>query len=215
MQVSALVVMKDAARFVSEAINSIKAEPVSELIIVDDGSTDDSITRAIRAWDNRPLQIVASPRPGIPVARNVALRLATHDHVAWLDADDIWEPGKLQNQFALLGDKTDAVVTCKVVQFVDSPAAPTLMRADKIGVPITLTVPSTMLCHRNVYDRVGGYNEELHPVDDVDWIRRALALGVSVIEAPEVLLRKRIHSNNVSLTQPNMPELLARVLRAK
>jgi glycosyltransferase involved in cell wall biosynthesis len=72
-----------------------------ELIVVDDGSTDDTLARLTRVNDHR-LRVEALPKVGVGAARNRGLELATGKYVAFLDADDRWCPTKLQRQIAML-----------------------------------------------------------------------------------------------------------------
>src|SRR5258705_5670466 len=91
MSISAVIPCFNAAPWLRAAIESAlgQSRPVAELIVVDDGSTDCS--RAIAS--EYPVRILRVPENrGHASARNLALREAAHDMVAWLDADDFWDP---------------------------------------------------------------------------------------------------------------------------
>jgi glycosyltransferase involved in cell wall biosynthesis len=96
--VSAVIPCYNGARFLRETLESVRAQshPVLEVIVVDDGSTDDSA--AIAESFGPPVRVIRQPNQGESVARNRGIDEAKGDWIAFLDADDKWEPEKLKRQ---------------------------------------------------------------------------------------------------------------------
>lgn len=103
-RISVVIPAYNQAEYLSEALESVLSqtrEP-AEIIVVDDGSTDD--TPAVLERYKRHVAFYRQPNAGISAARNAGLERATGDWVAFLDSDDIWDPRKLERQAALVGE---------------------------------------------------------------------------------------------------------------
>src|SRR5262245_20179101 len=98
--VSVVIPCYNAGRFLKETLESILAQtrPALEVIVVDDGSTDDSA--AVAGAFGPPVRVLRQSNQGESVARNRGLDEARGDWVAFLDADDVWAPDKLERQLA-------------------------------------------------------------------------------------------------------------------
>jgi glycosyltransferase involved in cell wall biosynthesis len=119
MLVSAITIFLDGAHFLPEAIESVLAQtyPHWELLLVDDGSTDGAagIARGYAARDPDRIRYLAHPghrNRGMSASRNLGLRAARGEFVAFLDGDDVWLPGKLETQVATLRAHPAADMTC-------------------------------------------------------------------------------------------------------
>src|SRR5262245_66529899 len=97
MTVSVVIPTYNRAGTVIDAVRSVLAQQFEdfELIVVDDGSTDDTAARVASIPDER-LRYVAGPHAGVSAARNLGVRRATGSVIAFLDSDDVWHPGKLK-----------------------------------------------------------------------------------------------------------------------
>jgi glycosyltransferase involved in cell wall biosynthesis len=212
LPVSVVLPVRNGERFVTQALRSVLMEDVAQIIVVDDHSTDDSARVAgeflhptlVPSW--MILDNSISDVPGVGSARNLGIGRATEPWIALIDADDIWVRGKTEKQLTdlrtrgLLGH-TNAFTSSLVEHFVEpGHEVPETLRQDKLGT-IPLFFPSNLLCHREVFERVGGFNPGLVCANDVDWYRRASALGVTRLHLEEVLVRKRVHDQNLSLCQ--------------
>ena len=102
--VSILIPAYNAHRWLGESVGSALAQtwPNKEVIIVDDGSKDETLALA-RTFDARNVKVVTQENAGAPAARNHALRLAQGDYIQWLDADDVLHPEKIARQMAHAG----------------------------------------------------------------------------------------------------------------
>lgn len=115
--VSSIVIFLDARPFLAEAIESVLAQTYDrwELLLVDDGSTDGSleVARAYAARDPDRIRVLhhdGRANRGMSASRNLGLRHARGEFVAFLDADDVWLPRKLDEQVALLRAHPDAAM---------------------------------------------------------------------------------------------------------
>ncbi|HYC32345.1 MAG TPA: glycosyltransferase family A protein, partial [Gemmatimonadales bacterium] len=107
--VSVVMIFLNGARFIDEAIRSVQAQSLGEweLLLVDDGSTDDS-TAIARAWSGRDpariryLEHADHRNLGMSASRNLGIAHARGELLAFLDADDVWFPRKLEEQVGLL-----------------------------------------------------------------------------------------------------------------
>jgi glycosyltransferase involved in cell wall biosynthesis len=119
MTISVIITAYNYGRYVREAVESVLSQTLSDLqvVVVDDGSTDDTPEVLARIRDPR-VKIVRTRNQGISASRNEGLSHVTGDFVAFLDADDRWTPRKLEYQLEVLNAEPDIVaVFCNFVRF--------------------------------------------------------------------------------------------------
>lgn len=123
--VSVVMPVYNVARYVEEAIASVLAQTWLdfELIIVDDGSTDDSVARCQRFDDHR-IRIVQQENRGLAGARNTGIRHARGHYIALLDSDDLWSPHKLAAHVAHLDRRPEVGVSYSQSAFIDDAGRP-------------------------------------------------------------------------------------------
>lgn len=201
--VSVVIPAYNAAAFLGEAIVSVLSQrgPSCEVIVVNDGSTDDT---AEVAAGYAQVRLVNRSNGGIGAARNSGLREAKAPLIAFLDADDVWPAGRLQHMFAALASGVDAVFG-EAVEFGES-------REETPPQPALLA--GTLLMRREAAARVGAFQEGLHFGEFIDWWARAEEAGLKVVQIPDVVLRRRIHTTNTGITQVKYRVDYTRVLRA-
>lgn len=200
--VSCIVPVFDGERYLRETLDSIFAQshrPI-EVIVADDGSTDGTV-EVVRG-DDRPIVYTHQPNAGPAAARNLGLRAARGDLVAFLDADDLWHPEKLALQTAHLGARPELDLCFTHLRNFWTPelAPPALGAEDD---PTARALPGlctdTLLARRSVFDRTGAFDETLRHGDDTDWFLRAAEGGALVEVLPQVLVRRRLHGTNRSV----------------
>jgi glycosyltransferase involved in cell wall biosynthesis len=104
LDVDVLIPVRNGARFLSACLDSVFAQssPVRAVIVVDDGSTDETPrVLAVYAACRPNLQVIRSVARGVSHARNLALQASEAPFVAFLDSDDVWHPDKLARQMPL------------------------------------------------------------------------------------------------------------------
>ena len=215
--ISVMIGVYNAERYLAEAIDSVFAQSYRplELIVVDDGS-DDRSGEVARAY-GATLTYARQENAGNGSARNHAVRLASGELYAFLDADDRFTPGKLTRQMdALAADPALEAVFGHVREFVSpelQEEQQRLIRPPAPG-PQPWTAPNLMLIRRAAFERVGPFSETLRIADTVDWFARAQDARLRSVVLPEVVLERRLHTQNSGLRErASRPEYL-QVIRA-
>jgi glycosyltransferase involved in cell wall biosynthesis len=208
--VSVIVPAYNAEKFIAETLASVVSQtlPNWELIVVDDGSTDNTIAVAESFCSDARIRIVRQKNAGVSAARNAGLLLAKGRYVAFLDADDVWLPDNLQQKVALLElpENAEALLAHAPVENIDTHATRSgEINAGKAGnvLPDLLswngTVvpgPSSILVRRAAAEKIGGFDLQLSTAADQDFFFRLAELG-PFAAAPEVLSLYRLHPNNM------------------
>jgi glycosyltransferase involved in cell wall biosynthesis len=214
--VSVVIGMYNAAPYLGEAIESVFAQSYRplELIVVDDGSTDGSGDVA-RAYGDA-LRYVFQENAGNGAARNHAVRLASGELFAFLDADDRFRPDKLERQWAVLEAQPGIdVVFGHVREFV----SPELTESERLSIrppapPVPWTAPNLMLIRKEAFHSVGPFDETLRVGVTVDWYARALEAGLRSAMLPEIVLERRLHLSNNGLRERDSRSQYLHVLKA-
>lgn len=197
--VSVIVPVHNGAEFVSDCWQTLRAQtlPPSEVLFVDDGSTDGTF-RCLRELDTRELAVKVLRRPcsGPAAARNAALAEARGDFVAFLDIDDLWPERKLERALAAFRGRPELGVVGGLVELewlddatVRDPALRTPHRRVNLGA---------FVFRASVFARHGALDATLRYGEDVEYVSRLRQAGVRFLELDEVALRYRRHSGNMT-----------------
>ena len=217
--ISVIVPVYNGERFLAEAIQSVLDQtlPPDEIIVVDDGSTDGTaaIVAGLALNSQVPIYYVYQENRGPSVARNTGMQIASGVLVAFLDADDLWLPDKLEQQLVhLTGTPEFGYVGCRV-RSVCEPGQDwplTLNRVYWESHPPTYT-SSALLIRRSVWEMVGQFDPDRLLGEDADWIMRARDLCIQPAMTSQVLLVKRIHEHNLTHQADAMGSHLIAALR--
>jgi glycosyltransferase involved in cell wall biosynthesis len=183
---------------VGEAVESVFAQSGSdfELIVVDDGSTDET-QKELAKFRSR-LRFFVKAREGVAAARNFGVSRAVGRYVAFLDSDDLWRPKKLEMQSAFM-EKNPAVQICQTEEIWlrhgvrvnpksrhQKPSGDIFVRS----LELCLVSPSAVMMTKELFSRFGGFDERFPVCEDYDlWLRIAVEHPVPLI--PEALVIKR------------------------
>jgi glycosyltransferase involved in cell wall biosynthesis len=201
--VSVMIGAYNAAPYLGEAIESVLAQDYEpfELIVVDDGSTDGTADVA-RSFPG--VQVISQENGGNGAARNTAIAAASGDLYAFLDADDRFTPGKLSLQKAALdADASLDMVFGHVREFL-SPELDEEVRArlrPPAPEPMPWTAPNLMLIRREAFERVGLFTTSVRVGVTVDWFARADEAGLRYTILPDIVLERRLHTQNNGLRE--------------
>lgn len=199
--ISVIIPAFNAERFLAETIESLLAQtlPPMEIVLVDDGSTDGTAEVARRFGSRVNYQL--RPHSGIAATRNHGLSVARGEWIAFLDADDVWLPDKLQLQAArLLAEPHLQYVTAQTEIFLEPGCErppnyhPSYLEGKQFGLL------SSFLGRKAVFETVGKFDTQFICAEDMDWFARAKDLRVPTVSLAEVLARKRVHSTNITVT---------------
>ena len=199
--VSIIVPCHNGARFLAEALDSALAQthPAIEVIVVDDGSIDD--TAAVLGRYTRRLRVLRQRNSGPSAARNAALGVAQGDYVAFLDADDRFLPDKIARQAAVLDARPDVGLVYSGWRFIDEDGRVLrgagrprgegdLLPALLLGNPIH---PLAAVVRRALVAEVGGFDETLRGCEDWDLFLRLSRHGMRWASVEAALGEYRVH----------------------
>jgi glycosyltransferase involved in cell wall biosynthesis len=202
-RVSVVMPMRDASAFLDAAIVSVLTQTYTdfEFIIVDDGSRDESVSRARNhaAADSR-IAVIPQPSLGIVAALNLGIRQARGDLIARMDADDVAAPTRFAKQVALLTARPDVSVVGSFYTVIDNRGVPLrdmMLPAESDAIRRTLAIgnciahPSVMM-RRDAILAAGFYRDDFPLCEDYDlWLR--LSETSNLLNLPESLLFYREH----------------------
>ncbi|MDQ3280427.1 MAG: glycosyltransferase [Acidobacteriota bacterium] len=205
--VSVVIPVYNGERFVAQAIDSVLAQTMTnhEVVVVNDGSTDG--TAGLLASYGDRIRVHHQKNGGVASARNAGVRAARSGFIAFLDADDVWLPEKLERQMPLLGDD-DVALVYSGIQVVDAELRPMFVArspdpADVLRNTLDVQpppVPLTMtgVVRRSAFDAIGGFDERLSTSADADFVCR-IAVRYKLARVDEPLALYRQHSAQMHL----------------
>jgi glycosyltransferase involved in cell wall biosynthesis len=215
LSVSAIVCAYNSERYVAETLEHIVAQTrrPDEIIAIDDGSTDSSAEILERFTPE--VRVVRQANGGIGRARNAGIAEASGDLVAFCDADDLWDPTKLERQLRVFErDPSVDVVFTAVHEFVSPDIDPTDKQLRPVLAHATGPLTSTMLVRRTVFDRVGGFDVERRVGDWMEWYMRLHDAGAREVRLGMALVHRRLHGENNSMRASLSREEYLNVVKA-
>lgn len=196
--ITALIPSFNRAHTLKRAIDSVLNQTIlpSELIVIDDGSTD-LTTDLLKSYSPEHVTMITQANRGVSSARNAGIRAAQGDWIALLDSDDVWHPQKLEHQIRYINTYSE----CKILQtqekwirngvFVNAKnkhRKPSGWIFDDC-LEMCMVSPSSVIIHKSIFDHVGLFDEQLPACEDYDlWLRIALHYPVGLLD--EVLITK-------------------------
>jgi len=193
MNISVIIPTWNRADRLAKALQSVYAQsfPPAEVIVVDDGSTDD--TRELVRSRFRDARYIYQQNKGVSSARNTGIAAASGDWIALLDSDDHWQPDKLEQQCEHLRTWPDYKICHSDEIWVRNGTRvnPMKKHAKQGGhifrhcLPLCVISPSAVLIHRDLFTAVGLFDERLPACEDYDlWLRICARHPVLYIDQP-------------------------------
>ena len=210
-------------KFLPETIASVLAQTYSdfELIVVNDGSSD-GIEDWINSLSGKRIRLISQENKGLAGARNTGLAAASGDYIAFIDADDLWLPTKLEKQVNVLDAEPDVGLVYSWVELIDETGTPLGKQRKNSAsgdVWVALTMHNIVECgsvalvRQACFEQVGLFDETLpySCCEDWDmWLRIAARYRFAFVAEP--LVQYRYHSNNLSGRWQAMEESFRAVL---
>jgi glycosyltransferase involved in cell wall biosynthesis len=197
--ISVIIPCYNMGRFLPEAVESILAQAHRnwEVIVVDDGSTDD--TEAVVRGLPLPVRYLRQENRGPAAARNRGLEAASADLIAFLDTDDCWAPAKTELQLPHLAAGTPYELVVGYQQFFrDKPGEPEGSRNYEYLPPFFVFLFGCGLYRRTVFEKVGLPDEAMRFSEDTDWFFRVREAEVPLKLLKETCVFYRRHSGGMT-----------------
>jgi glycosyltransferase involved in cell wall biosynthesis len=214
--VTVIIPLYNTDDYVCFAINSVINQTYSnwELIIIDDGSTDSSLQIAKETINgDKRARLISHPNEGVSSTRNTGINYAEGEFIAFLDADDIWMPTKLERQIDFLQNSTDILACTTHIEIINENGEisipwsilnltyylETISLSDLTQFNCVVGSSSGVLAHKSVIDKVGYFDQGFRHAEDWDyWFRLAQFSNIIVLPFIGVQIRnhtKGVHNN--------------------
>ncbi len=208
--VSVVIPLYNSEKTIQSSIDSVLNQTFSdfELIIINDGSTDQSLD-IVKAFQDKRLHILSFQNSGAAAARNRGIANAKGHYIAFLDADDLWTPDKLIDQVSAFKKNPDTGLVYSWSDYIDKngnsicPGKRVITSDDieetygKLLISNFLENGSTPLIPKSILDDVGYFNEALNSSQDLDLYLR-IAAKYNFIAVPKVQVYYRITPNSIT-----------------
>jgi glycosyltransferase involved in cell wall biosynthesis len=205
-EVSVILPTYNRAWILKEAIDSVLAQDFKdfELIVVDDGSTDDT-GQILDSYD-QDLMVLHQSNRGVSAARNRGIDAAAGRLIAFLDSDDLWLPRKLTTQVNFFNSNPAAVINqTEEIWIRNGVRVNPKTRHHKFSgmifeksLALCLVSPSAVMMKRSLFEEVGLFDEDLPACEDYDlWLRISWRYPVDLIETP-LIIKRGGHTDQLS-----------------
>lgn len=229
--VSIIIPVYNKASFVRETLESALGQTYqhTEIVVVDDGSTDGSFQILKEYFAKYPdkIQLIDQENQGVSVATNIGIAAAKGEYIQFLDADDILSPNKIANQIKLLeGHPESILASCEWRMFQDDPKKSYsipygVFREFDSGLDLLLRFwneqemhqPASYLTHRSLIEKSGPWNEKLRINQDGEFFARVLLKAGQVLFEPEGKVYYRTPGEN-NVSQQKSEKALASLLES-
>lgn len=217
--ISVVIPAFNAFGFLAETIASVQTQTCTnwEALIIDDGSTDGTaaMVQELQAKDSR-LQLLSVPNRGVSAARNLGVAETHSPLIAFLDADDLWQPEKLRLHVERHARQSELGVSFAQVEFLSPEGFPTGLVASHprhaLG-PVDFlcenptTTTSNWVLRREVFETVGGFVEDMGFSEDLEWLLRVACYGTwQIVPIDHVLTYYRTSTGGLSSSLQKMEQ---------
>jgi len=214
--IDVIIAVHNGAEFLDQSLQSIRKQSFSNhhTLVVDDASTDESVAIA------RGVEGVTVLQPGRvrqPGALNFGIEHSTAPFIAFLDADDLWTPEKLELQMQYLTNhpEVDGVFGA-IRQFTSTCSHATPDSMQWLGPPQLGVSLAAVLIRRTSMNTTGLFNVDTQVNHLVDWYSRALSRNLVFRWIPETVMHRRVHAQNMTrIDRPNVVKGYAGALKLK
>lgn len=208
-KVSIIIATYNYANYIADAINSVLCQTYCdfEIIVVDDGSTDNTFN-ILKSFNDERIKYFYKENGGVSSALNYGMARALGDYIAFLGADDIWCPTKLENQISVFNKNKDVgIVSCDVQIFNSYNKNMGIYRISLLYpknefnlynfLRHSLLVPSSVVIRKKVMDDVGFFRSDFDSAEDFEYFLRVLT-KYHLMVVDKVLVKYRIGHPSLS-----------------
>lgn len=217
-RVSVILPVKNGARFIGEAIESVLSQDYRPIdVTVVDAASTDGTRRIVESFADEGVRLLDQDGTGIAAAWNQGIEETTGSILAFVSSDDRWMPGKLTRQVGVLTADPEIAYAIGHFRYFLQPDCdvPATFNRGLLGVDLVGRIMETLVARREVFDVVGRFDTSFRTAEDVDWYARAKDRGVPMTIVDDVILEKRIHDANISTAgAQNMPHLMEALRRS-
>ena len=221
-EVSVVIPTYNRAQLCARAVRSALVQSLApiEVIVVDDGSTDHTCERLTSEFGSS-IKILTQANAGVSAARNAGLAIARGRFIALLDSDDFWSSDKLERQVDWLRKHPDyGLVLCDVrIIKLDGTDLGVMRRRERLPVDGFILnhvlrspalIPSTAVLRREVYEKVGGFDQTLKTAEDLDFhLRISTQFKIGLVDQPLVTITQGDSEGLSNLEQTNRDHVFA------
>jgi glycosyltransferase involved in cell wall biosynthesis len=198
-KISVIIPAYNAEKYLRDAVESVLKQtvPVDEIIVVDDGSTDG--TKTVAKEFKEYVTYVYQENKGVAAARNRGLHQSTGHFITFIDADDIWLKNKIELQLQLFKKTPELEMIIGFLQRVYKESNEEFFKifdGDEPGI-FVLQLGSTLI-RKEVFKKVGSFDEEMTLSEDLDWFLRSREVGINVEVHEDVVQLYRQHEKNIT-----------------
>lgn len=211
-QISTIIPVYNGAPFLTEAINSVLHQtlPPDELLVIDDGSTDDTAQIA-QSFGDKVLYFYQENQ-GAAAARNHGIKLAQGNLIAFLDADDLWLRDKLKQQVERLIQQPACGIVFTFIQEFK-----TTTKTGGTQMDIIRNLPgysfTTALIRQALFEKIGFFDTQLAVGEFIDWYAQAKDMGYKDCMLEETLALRRSHEKNMTKENHNNRQMYPHVIK--
>jgi glycosyltransferase involved in cell wall biosynthesis len=198
-KISVIIPLYNHAKFIEEAIVSVLKQTIDidEIIVVDDGSTDNSI-EVVRKYTN--IILITKKHSGVIESVNMGLNMASGDYISFLDADDKWLANKTELQLTLLEKNPDVDMVYGNCMRFKTEETPYGFKDTEIDI-----MPGVCrgggLFRKKAFDEIKLYNNDNSVHCFIDWFARAKEANMKSLIHPEIVFYRRIHDSNQGIRE--------------
>jgi glycosyltransferase involved in cell wall biosynthesis len=221
--VSVIITTYNRRAFLKAAVLSVLVQDYKdkEVVIVDDGSTDDSL----KELEGLPVQYIWKENGGISSARNKGIEVARGSYIAFLDVDDLWKKKKLSTQMTMMHEEGYKISYTDEIWIRNGEHLNQRSIHKKYSgfifekcLPLCIISPSSVIMKRSVFDVAGLFNETMPVCEDYDmWLRVTAKYPVLFVEKP-LIVKQGGHEDQLSKRYPAMDRFriqsIARILES-
>jgi glycosyltransferase involved in cell wall biosynthesis len=199
--ISLIIPCYNAGRYLRQALESALNQTVKpqQIIVVDDGSTDDSL--AVAESFGEAVTTIRQANAGPAVARNRGLAHADQPFITFLDADDRLVPNKLELQLKALAEAPAAVLCiCRVCDFWSPELPDAASKSSRLLPQLRPGQVEAWLARRELFDQVGGFNTSatFRFAEGSELFSRIENAGIKAVYLDDVLVQRRLHTSNMT-----------------